>query len=754
SNYSSSVTFPTSNSTVSSSITLRTVPTSKTTSTTTITQPPTTQVTTSSHTMSSTISSTSSTSTTYTTTSSYASVVSTIGTIPLMSIGTGVGCCVYSTYDSPNTTIYATAGRDGGLWLFKNGSQIATLSTNNYSLSMVKSISSNSENGYVYVLNQATGNDVCCTVWITEVSGQGFVGPPVYEWGVTSNLLFDPQNGYAYFGTGGGGSCASNPNGLQVVESSNISQNVKFISIGQQPPENNVCSPHSPFTPVSLALDSNGQVYAATQGSNTTFYVASGLNLLPSNFTVSGKNVGLVYNPTNGYLYSEQLVNQTQDRDGNAIRGYYDVFMINTATNTVINGTIIPGEAHLVYNSADHNVYAFGQDQITVISGTTITGTYPEPTSASVLSVVYDESNNEFVSFDSGSSLVSTTTTTNSTTSSTQSPPGTIATIPGALGNSYAYDPSNQAIYAVAANFSGIEEINGSTNSLVGNIRFSCGNPLSVTFDTRDNILYALYNSDPNNCTDSNTTLVGIDPTTNTIISDSSALGFTGTMSYDSRDNTLFIEGRNSTMVPVMWVVNASNGALAGQMSAPVGFYPFIWGPMLYDPVNGLLYYEWSTPGANNNYYQGTIVNASNYTIVGTFDPYSGDMPPSAMTYDPATGLVYVAEQGSGGCLGYNTCFFDGGKNVTVIDGAEVTGEIPVSSNENSTLTSIAYAQGSIYVVNGTSSSSSESLTLINSSVISSEQLTFSATALYTDQANPSWLYVFGPSAVYVIKVN
>src|SRR5579875_1041729 len=786
-NYSSTQTFPASNSIGYSSTTSGSSATSSTQETTTGTITSSTSAATCCSTSTSTApgttppqgtsssssssSSSTTTSSSYIATNSYSTFDSTLGVVPLLSIGTGAGCCVYSTYDSPNSTVYATAGASGSLWLFGNGSLVGSLSTDNYSLSAIKGISSNSASGHVYVLNEAPGGNSCCSAWITEVSGQKFVGPPVHAWGVTSNVLADPQNGYVYFGTGGGGTCTSNPNGIQVVSSANLSQDVQFIPIGIQPPitttttNSTVCSPHSQFTPQRLVLDSsNGNVYVATSAPNssTVFLVASGLGLLPENLSVPGQNIDALFNPSNGYIYSEQLVNQTTDSNGNAIGGYYFVSVIDTATNSVINGTMIPSEAQLVYDSLNHDVYAFGQKQITVLSGTTISGTYQEPTNATILSVVYDASNNEFVSFNAGSSQGNSTssTTTNSTSTSTSSmmivpPQNTIATIAGALGRSVAYDPSNHAIYTVDANFSGIEEINASTNSFVSNIRFACGNPFDVAFDPQSNVLYSLYSSDPSNCADKNVTLVGINPVSNSIVYHSSAHAFSNSMVYDSKDNTLFIEGRNSTQAQVMWVINASSGAVVKQLGAPVQFYmSFIWGPMLYDPVNDLLYFEWSTPGANNNYYEGSILNASSYSLVGAFNPFSGDMPPSAMTYNTSNGLVYVAEEGSGGCMGYNSCSFSGGKNVTVINGTSVSGEIPVSSSANSTLSSIAYVQGSIYVVNGTTTSTTESLTWVNSSVIGSEELTFPASALYSDPANPSWLYVFGPNSVYVIKVK
>jgi hypothetical protein len=675
-----------------------------------------------------------------------------------LSVATGTYCCVYSTYDSPNSTIYATGGPDSTLWQFNNGTFSTAIYANNYSLAAMTGISSNSQNGHIYVLNEAPGGNSCCSAWITEISGQNFVSQPVREFGVTSNVLFDPQNGYVYFGIGGGGTCAANANGVQVVEASNLSQNVGFIQLGPQPRNVNPCSEQSPFTPVKLALDSsNGAVYVATYSSRsngTIFYVLNGTTLEPGVFNTSGAIVDLVFNPSNGYMYSEQLVNQTMDSNDNLVGGGYVVNVIDTNTNSIVGSVNLGNsKAQLVYDSYDQNVYAFGSYQINVIGGTSINAVYSEPQAASILSVVYDASNNEFVAFDAGKSLVTTTSTTTST-SSNSTIPNTIAMIPVGLGSSVAYDTSNKVIYAIASNNSQIDEINESTNSIIGNIKLACGSPYNIAFDSQDKLLYAIYSRNPSNCSDQNTTLVGLSANSiKTMVDTPSAKH----MAYDSKDNTLFVEELNATHSPIISVYNASNGKLVKTVyPSGFGFLPmgYIWGPMLYDPVNGLLYYEWSTPGANNNYYDGTILNATSYASVGSFDPYSGDMPPSSMTYNPTNGLVYIAREGSGGCIGYNDCSFSGGKNVTVINGTHVIGYIPISSNDNSTLSSITYTQGTIFVVNGTHDSNTWSLTWVNGSTIRTETLAFQPTAIYADEANPSYLYVFAPNEVYVIKVS
>ena len=747
----SSSSSPSMTTTGTSSIT-STSTTSGATTSTSLTQDTTTSPSTSTYTTST------SPSTTTTTSSAYSSTASSLGGVQLLSVATGAYCCVYATYDSPNSTIYATGGPSSVLWQFKNGTFSTAIFANNYSLAAMTGISSNSQNGHVYVLNEAPGGNTCCSSWITEVSGQDFVSQPVREWGVTSNVLFNPQNGYVYFGIGGGGACTANDNGVRVVESSNLSQNVSFIQLGPQPQHTDPCSEQSPFTPVKLALDSsNGAVYVATYSSRsngTIFYVISGTTLQPGVFNVSGAIVDLVFNPSNGYMYSEQLVNQTLNSNDNLVGGSYVVNVIDTSTNSIVGSVNLGNsKAQLVYDSHDNNVYAFGQDQINVISGTNTSATYPEPqASTSILSVVYDASNNEFVAFDAGNSLT-TTTSTSVTTSSNSTLPNTIATIPVGLGSSVAYDPSSKVIYAITSNGSQIEEVNGSTNSLIGSIKLGCGSPRDIAFDSQDSLLYAIYSENPTNCSDRNTTLVGMSANSIKTVIDIPSAKY---IAYDSKDNTLFVEGLNATGSAVISVYNANNGEFVKTVNSDFGSLSlgYIWGPMLYNPVNGLLYYEWSTPGANNNYYDGTILNATSYAKVGSFDPYSGDMPPSSMTYNPSNGLVYIAREGSGGCISYNDCSFNGGMNVTVINGTNVIGYVSISSNENSTLSSIAYTQGAIFVVNGTHDSNTWSLTWVNGSTLQTEPLPFQPTAIYADQANPSYLYVFAPNQVYVIKVS
>jgi hypothetical protein len=331
---------------------------------------------------------------------------------------------VYAAYDSQSQAVYFTEQLDSSVWIIKNNSLAGSVSAPyNYSLSAMKGLSVDNQSGNAYVLNIAPGGNTCCRAWFTEISGQSFAGPPVGEFGVTTDIVFDPQSGYAYFGTGGGGACTANPNGLQVVHSDNISEDLSFIPIGPQPP-NNDCNPRAPFTPTSLAYaSSTGTIYVATQPnlSVTTFFEAKGEMLQSGNFNLTGDNLGLVYDPANQYLYSEELLNPTYNQQGNLTGGSFEVYAIDTSTNTIVNSTTVPFQSVLLYDSSNKYVYAFGQGSIAVISGTKVVANYPEPTNLEVLEAAYDPASNEMIAFEAPQSSTSTTTSITTATATTTS---------------------------------------------------------------------------------------------------------------------------------------------------------------------------------------------------------------------------------------------------------------------------------------------------------------------------------------------
>ncbi|MGI0090842.1 MAG: hypothetical protein ACREBS_03950, partial [Nitrososphaerales archaeon] len=298
--------------------------------------------------------------------------------------------------------------------------------------------------------------------------------------------------------------------------------------------------------------------------------------------------------------------------------------------------------------------------------------------------------------------------------------------------------------------------------------------PQSLAFDSQDRILYALFaKNDPENCHTTGISLMGIDTLTNKFVSDTHQFFTVSGMTYVSKGNLLLIEGSNKSAIPSILVLDASNAKQVSTINLP----PYVtsnvfFGPILYNPVNGLIYFEWGAPGASNLIYEGSVANASSKSIVGSFNASSSDMPPSKLTLDQNSGLVYLAESGNGGCAGVNHCTYYGGQNVTVIKDTQTIGSYRVSSNINSSLGSVADdftgSSGSvIFVANSTENppffgnyAPFHHVSVINTTsgevmqVLNFQQ---TVTYLYVDLAAPSgssWLYVATLAAVYVVEVS
>ena len=312
--------------------------------------------------------------------------------------------------------------------------------------------------------------------------------------------------------------------------------------------------------------------------------------------------------------------------------------------------------------------------------------------------------------------------------------------------------------------------IDGSTNKISINYTFSCGSPSNLAFDTKDQILYSVFqDQNPDNCQGGGSvdTLVGINVTSDTIISGSSNIGTIWGVAYDQQANLLIVEASNSTVPAFLALLNASNEAREGTIALQAGFSGVggpAFGPIVYDSTNGLAYVVWGIAGATNLNYAASIVNVTSKSIVGSFNPEAGDEPPSQLAINSNNGDVYVSESGVGNCIGYNDCPFLAGQNITVLSGNITSNSYNINpGNNESSLGAIAYdgSSNAIFVANGTAGVAGlDNISIVNAAtgkVSGVLGLNSAIQNLFVDPAATgatSWLYVATSSGLYVVAVN
>jgi len=469
----------------------------------------------------------------------------------------------YVAYDGGNGYVYVGIDSTNVVKVISGTTVVATVGVGN----SPTGIAWDSGNGDLYVANAGSGN-------VTVVSGAtNKVVANIATGSLPDGAVYDSGNGDVYVAN-------YDSNSVSVI--SGISE---------------VAGVSDPEGPYALAYDSgNGYVYAANP-ETVTVSVISGTDVL-GDVTVGNGPDGVGYDSGNGQVYAANsnsnsvsvistlldigslggnMVSTSSSLVGTVTVGSYpyavgydsgngDVYVVNQDSNSVsvISGTTVVGTVTVGanpwavgYDSGNGDIYVVnnGANSVSVISGTTVVGTVT--VGSNPYAVGYDSGNGEVyvVNQDSNSvSVISGTTVV-----------GTVAvgSYPWAVG----YDSGNGDIYV--SNFGGttVSVISGTT---VGGTVTVGSEPIAVGYDSGNGDIYVANYDSSSVSVISGTTVVG----TVTVGSYPDAAG------YDSGNGDIYMANQDSNSVSVIF-----GTMVVGTVA--VGANPWA---VVYDGGNGDIY--------------------------------------------------------------------------------------------------------------------------------------------------------------------
>jgi len=138
-------------------------------------------------------------------------------------------------------------------------------------------------------------------------------------------------------------------------------------------------------------------------------------------------------------------------------------------------------------------------------------------------------------------------------------------------------------------------------------------------------------------CGNGTADLLGINGTSNTIVTRVPVGNASEAVAYDSMNGFVYVaHWDNGVNAGFVSVVNTSNNSVVTNVSIPTSY------GLAYDPVNGDMYDAYADGGPNVD-----ILSGTNNSIIGSLGQYLG-----VPTYDPSNGDFYSPpEYGSSGCL-------------------------------------------------------------------------------------------------------
>ena len=525
------------------------------------------------------------------------------------------------------------------------------------------------------------------------------------------------------------------------------------------------------INPIGVAYDpSNGYLYVTEHGSNAVSIINTKTNEIIKSINVGSSPWGIAYDPSNGYLY---VTNGWFGFYGGEVWYYTNnVTVINGATNTVIaNISVGEGPYGILYDPSNGYIYVTNtaQNNVSVIDGANNTliasinvGAYPE-------GLAYDPSNGYIYVANSWSNNVSVINGANNTVIANIAvgsyPVGlaydpsngyvyvanagsnSVSVINGATNTviasiavrsfpeKIAYDPSNGYIYVVNSGSNNISVINGANNKIIANLSlgltwgsggdWGSSGPLGIAYDPSNNYLY-LANTIGNS-------LILINGTTNTVVSNIKVGIFPGGVAFDPINDYLYVTDFNysdwpggdvNTSSNTVFVINGATNKIIANIS--VGLDPI---GVAVDTSNGYVYV--TNSGSNNV----SVINGATNTVIANIAV--GSMP-YGVAYDSSNGYVYVANLGSNSVSVINSA------NNTVIANIAV-GSHPVG---------VAYdpSNGYIYVANSWSHSVSV-INTANNNVIANIAVGSHPVGVAYDSSN-GYVYVanLGSNSVSVIN--
>jgi YVTN family beta-propeller protein len=315
---------------------------------------------------------------------------------------------------------------------------------------------------------------------------------------------------------------------------------------------------------------------------------------------------------------------------------------VGTILETLVlaNGSLLPGDllglasgfeaAGLTYDAADEKVYAVNSASddpldlnstgpgLLAINGSTNALAGAWTAGESPVATAYDAVNGDLYVANDVSNNV---TVLNGTSDQVL---GSIAV--GTGPSVIAVDPVNGDIYVANSGSGNLTIIDGANQTTVGSIATSA---VALVFDPANDLLYAAS---------SLSDVAVINTTSNTIASSFSlGLGTTAGMTYDSADGDLYAVGT--------WLLSTTIQAVSTANDSVVAQVPYAYAPaaITFDAGTGYLYVA---NDLDNIHLGGGL--AGNVTVLnGTTNAFVGGITvgqgPTAITVDPLTGYVYIA---------------------------------------------------------------------------------------------------------------
>jgi hypothetical protein len=360
------------------------------------------------------------------------------------------------------------------------------------------------------------------------------------------------------------------------------------------------------------------------------------------------------------------------------------------------------------------------------------------------------------------------TTVTSATSTSNSQPPilGLISTLGVTLNGQFAFDPSNGIIYATGND--SIVEINSTSNQIVGSIPL-IQNATDIAFDQANNELYISTTYPVSAQSEPGAGVMAFrvrGNLTSVIFNETGFGGIAGDIVVVPASNNIYLETQNfvqgaflpSQIENLIALDSSQDNRVVANFTVESSSPALAMGPIVFDPVNGLIYGISRSIGEDGG--GGALYFAVNTTTNQVLPNLQQGEPnfPANFAINSQNGLAYVSPNYYCAVMGAYSCYKYPADNLSIVNGTRIVGQIPISTNPNSTLGSLTYdSQNSkIYLVNGTISNQVETanLTTINANtdlITSVTGLPGPAQGLYLDPTNND-LYIAISGDVYVVS--
>ena len=348
-------------------------------------------------------------------------------------------------YDSGNGLVYVANSYSNSVSVISGTTNtvVATVGVGSYPWG----VGYDAGNGYVYETN--SGSNTVSVISGTTVVATVVVGTQ------PSYVAYDGGNGYVYVGI-------DSTNVVKVISGTTV---VATVGVGN--------------SPTGIAWDSgNGDLYVANAGSGNVTVVSGATNKVVANIATGSLPDGAVYDSGNGDVY-------VANYDSNSVS-------VISGISEVAGVSDPEGPYALAYDSGNGYVYAANPETVTVsvISGTDVLGDVTVGNGPD--GVGYDSGNGQVYAANSNSNSVSVISTLLDigslggnmvSTSSSLVGTVTVGSYPYAVG----YDSGNGDVYVVNQDSNSVSVISGTT--VVGTVTVGA-NPWAVGYDSGNGDIY------------------------------------------------------------------------------------------------------------------------------------------------------------------------------------------------------------------------------------------------------------------------